>query len=75
MAKQKQTISVLGINTHHQNGLAEEAIHDPQEQARTNLLHAQARWSQVIHTSRWPYTMRTACYISNILPPQCSTQS
>ena len=75
MVKQKQTINFCGVNAHRQNGLAEKAISNLQEQARTTLLHAQARWPQAIHTSLWPYAMGTACYVSNILPFPGSTQS
>ena len=75
VAKQKQTISFCGVNAHHQNDHMEKAIHNLQEQARTILLHAQERWPQAIHTSLWPYAIRTACYISNVLPSLGSTQS
>ena len=63
VAKQKQTISFCRENAHYQNGLTEKAICNLQEQARTILLHAQARWSQVIHTSLWPNALRTVCYV------------
>ena len=75
VVKQKQTISFCGANAHHQNGLAEKAIHNLQEQARTILLHIQSRWPHVIHTSLWSYAMKTAYYVSNILPSPGSIQS
>ena len=75
VAKQKQTNRFCGVKTHHQNGLMEKAICNLQEQAKTILLHTQARWPQAIHTSLWPSVMRTACYVRNILPSPGSTQS
>ena len=50
--------------------IAEKAIQDLHEQARKQLLHTKARWSEVIHLSLWPYTMRNAAYIANIMPSQ-----
>ena len=67
-AQRGQTISFCGVNAHHQNGLAEKAIRDLQEQGWKSLLHAKARWSQAIHTSLWPYALRMACYVSNMIP-------
>ena len=73
--KQKETIKFCGVNTHHQNGLAEKIICDLQEQVIMFLLDAKARWPQAINTSLWPYAMRTACYVSNILPSSGSIKS
>ena len=49
--KKDQDITYCGVNTHFQNGIAEKAIRDLQEQARKQLFHAKARWPEAIHLS------------------------
>lgn len=34
------------------------------------MLHARARWPEVIHLALWPYAMRNAAQVSNIMPSQ-----
>jgi hypothetical protein len=63
-----QGISYCGVYAHHQNGLAEKAIRDLQDSARKQLLFAQARWSEAIDTSLWPYALLSAAAISNNVP-------
>ena len=53
------------MNAHFQNGIAEKAILNLQDQMRKLILHACARWPQSIYML-WPYALRTACYVSNI---------
>ena len=65
-----QTILYCCVNAHIQNGVTEKAIRDLKEQGRKQLIHAKARWPEVIHLSLWPYTMRNAVYISNLMPAQ-----
>ena len=69
-ADNQQTMSYCGVNAHFQNGIAEKAIRDLQEQGRKQLLHAKARWPEVIHLSLWPYAMRNAAYVANLMPSQ-----
>ena len=45
----KQYITYCGVNAHFQNGIVEQAIRGIQEQALNQLLHAWARWPDVIH--------------------------
>ena len=70
LSDNNQTISYCGVNAHFQNGVAEKAIWDLQEQGRKQLLHAKAQWSEVIHLSLWPYAMRNATCVSNLMPSQ-----
>ena len=66
----KQLISYCGVNAHFQNGIAERAIRDIQDNARKSLLHAVNRWPNVISFALWPYAMRYAVYLHNVLPSQ-----
>ena len=66
----KQHITYCGENVHFQNGIAERSITDIQEQAQKHILHARARWPQVIHLALWLYAVRSAIYIHNTVPSQ-----
>ena len=63
-----QTISYCGVNAHFQNGVAEKRIRDLQDQARTMMLHAKARWPQAISVNLWPYALRMANDVRNSTP-------
>jgi len=66
----KQLLTYCGVNAHFQNGIAERAIRDIQEQARKSLLHAINRWPKVMDLSLWPYATRYAVFLHNVLPSQ-----
>jgi hypothetical protein len=66
--QQQQHITYCGVNAHFQNGIAEKAIRDIQEQARKQLLHARSRWPEVIHLALWPYALRMAVHLHNTVP-------
>ncbi len=63
-----QTISYCGVNAHFQNGRAEKKIRDLQDTSRTSLLHAVKKWPNVININLWPYAMRYANDVSNLIP-------
>jgi GAG-pre-integrase domain len=63
-----QTISFCGINAHFQNCIAEKRIHDLQEAARSQLLHAKHRWPSAVDTCLWPYAIRYANDVHNSTP-------
>jgi hypothetical protein len=65
---QGQKLTFCGVNAHFQNGIAEQAIGDLSESARKQLLHARQRWPQAISTALWPYALRHAAHLSNVLP-------
>ena len=67
-SQQHQTFSYCGVNAHFQNGIAERAIRDITDTARTMLLHAKARWPSAVHLCLWPYAVRMAVYIYNTAP-------
>ena len=56
VTKSNQTITFCGVGTHHQNGVLDNHIGRMTRGARTNLLHAQRRWSDAIGESLWLYT-------------------
>ena len=66
--KAGQTMTLCGVNAHHQNGVVEKRIRDLVSRARKMLLHAEARWPKAVHTCLWPYALRTANEMRNSLP-------
>ncbi|KAL7472405.1 hypothetical protein ACHAW6_000532 [Cyclotella cf. meneghiniana] len=64
----QQRHTYCGVNAHFQNGLAERAIRDITEVGRKQLLHAMARWPQVVDLALWPYALRYAVHIFNTAP-------
>lgn len=70
-----QRISYCGVNAHHQNGIAERAIRDIQDQARKQLLHAKAKWPAAVDLALWPYALRYAAYVHNMVPVRDGSES
>ena len=70
-----QTISFCAAYAHFQNGIAEKMIRDLQEQARTQLLHAKARWPESISANLWPQALRCANAVRNINPTTSQSES
>jgi hypothetical protein len=64
----RQRLTFCGVNAHFQNGIAEKAIRDLSESARKQLLHARQRWPAAVHLALWPYAMRNAAHLHNVLP-------
>ena len=66
--QQDQFISYAGVNSHHQNGIAERRIRELQNLTRTMLIHASKRWKNSITANLWPYALRQANDILNHTP-------
>ncbi len=71
----QQKLTFCGVNAHFQNGIAERAIRDLSESARKQLLHAKQCWPQAVSTALWPYALRSAAYLNNVLPTLKDGQS
>jgi len=70
-----QRISYCGVNAHNQNGIAERAIRDIQDQARKQLLHAKAKWPAAVDLALWPYALRYAVHVHNMVPVRDGNES
>ena len=64
--QQKQNLTFAGVNAHHQNGIAEQRIHELQETTRAMLIHASKRWLGVVSIFG-----HTPCEWQTKLTPQC----
>jgi hypothetical protein len=64
---QGQKLTFCGVNAQFQNGIAERAIRDLLEGACKQLLLARQRWPQAVSTALWPYALRHAADLSNVL--------
>ena len=62
-----QTISYCGVGLHFQNRIAETAIKQLKEKARTMLIYANHRWPEVIQPFLWPFTLKQAVFNLNNL--------
>ena len=66
----QHTLSVCGVNDHHQNGRAEQRIKDVTKGVRTSLLHAAHRWPKAVIPSLWTAALKNYVNLENSLPTQ-----
>ena len=71
----RQTLTFCGVNAHFQNGIVERAIRDLSKSAQKQLLHTKQRWPQGVSTALWPYALRSATHLHNVLPTLKEGQS
>ena len=63
-----QTVDYSGVGAHHQNGVAERAIKQITEWARTMMLHSAIHWPESADAALWPFAVEHAVYLWNNLP-------
>jgi hypothetical protein len=66
--RDKQGLTFAGVNSHHENRIAERRIKEIQEGARTMLIHANHRWKSCVNAHLWPYAVRMANDQINAMP-------
>ena len=68
ITSQGQDIRFSGVGAHHQNGVAERAIRNVTEKARSMMQHAHLHWPEESHVELWPFALDYACWINNHTP-------
>ena len=63
-----QKLSLSGVGSHGQNGVAERAIQSTVNSARTMMLHQALMWPAQFDMRLWPFAMNHAAYLWNHLP-------
>jgi hypothetical protein len=68
ITSQGQEIRFSGVGAHHQNGVAERAIRNVTEKARSMMQHAHLHWPEESQVDLWPFALDYACWITNHTP-------
>ena len=55
--QKQQTLTFVGVNAHHSNGLAERRIRSLQDLSRAMLIHMSRRWKMIGAVHLWPYAL------------------
>ena len=69
-----QTVSFCGLNTHHQNGIAEQQIQNLTDQARAMLIVASHK-NKLVNESFWPFALCHASTLGHLLPREGQEKS
>jgi len=70
-----QPIDYSGVGAHHQNGMAEGAIHIVTDRARTMMVHQAIHWPEEADPAHWPFAMDYAVELYNHTPNRASKLS
>ncbi len=60
-----QKIQFCGVDSHHQNGIAERRIRDLSDATQASLLHAIHHWPEDVAKNLWPFALKHARNIHN----------
>jgi len=60
--------TILGVGTHHQNGLVERAIKTIQDMTHAMMLHLSIHWPDEYDIQLWPFAMDYAVWLYNHTP-------
>jgi GAG-pre-integrase domain len=71
----RQSMTLCGVNAHHQNGRVEKRIRDLQDLGRASILQAKQLWPDAVETSLWPYAIRKCAYDLNHIKKQVADKS
>jgi hypothetical protein len=75
LQSKNQTMDLLGVGAHHQNGVAERAIRSTTSLARAMLIHMTVHWPDETNLQLWPYALNYAAFVWNHLPNKISRVS
>ena len=70
-----QTIFFCSVGAHRQNGRSEKRIIDLHESARKMILHSISKRPKEINIHLWPYALRHASIVSNMVPDNIDGRS
>jgi hypothetical protein len=65
LAYQGHTIDFSGVDTHHQNGVAERAQGTVMTWKHAQMMHQLLHWPDQVNESLWPYALNKAVHIWN----------
>ena len=68
VTKAQHTLSFFGVNSHNQNGKAEQRIKYVTDGERNSILHRARRWPKSVSPLLWPAALKNYVNLKNLLP-------